>query len=236
MRAISCVPQEIGGGRRVVVKGWHFRGILHRSTTPLELLPCLLNGNTHLLPTASQSPHLNICPATGNDLLQTLHDTRIALHFGLGGSVNGCFSGNVGDKFKLGAGANVLKFSDGVIVKIVPDAIKKDQATALPLWLASLDGLELHCIHLEAVGDGVALVLHKGTLAAASADVTIKTTDSRLNCIGRELTLLHRQIEALPTPNAIPVTKTVLPPAVTSDLHLSRLEFSIASIGLGRLV
>ena len=77
MRAISCVAQEIGGRRGVVVEGWHFRGILSLNTTPLELLPCLLNGNTHLLPTTSQSPHLNIRPATGNDLLQTRMTFRL---------------------------------------------------------------------------------------------------------------------------------------------------------------
>ena len=99
----------------------------------------------------------------------------------------------------------------------------------------SLNGFVLHCVLLVAIGNVVVLVLHKGTLAAALADVTIKTTDSGLKRIGRELTLLHRQIDALPTANAIPATKTVLPPAVTSDLRLSHLEFSIASIGLGRL-
>ena len=91
---------------------------------PLELLPCLLNGiSTHLLPTTSQSPHLDIHPATRNDLLQTPHDIRIKLHCSVGGSVNGCFRGDVGDKLELGAGVDVLKLSDGVIVKIVPDGI-----------------------------------------------------------------------------------------------------------------
>jgi hypothetical protein len=153
----------------------------------------------------------------------------------VGGSVDGCFRGDVVDNLELVAGVDVLKLSDGVIVEIVPDVIKKERATALPLRLACLDGLALQLILLEAIGDGVALVLHKGTLAAALADVAIKTTDSGLNCIDQELTLTHRQIDALPTPNAIPVTKTVLPPAVTSDLCLSRLEFSIASICLGHL-
>ena len=69
MRTISCFAQAIGCKRCVVVEGWHFWGILPCSTTPLELLPCLLNGNTHLLPTTSGS-HLNIHPATGNDILQ----------------------------------------------------------------------------------------------------------------------------------------------------------------------
>jgi len=133
MCTISYVAQEVGGGRGVVVKGWHFRGILPLSTTPLELLPCLLNGNTHLLPTTSQSPHLDIRPATGNDLLQTLHDIRIALHCSVGGNVDGCFRGDVGENLELGVGVEVLKLSDGVIVEIVPDVVKKDRATALPL-------------------------------------------------------------------------------------------------------
>jgi hypothetical protein len=109
-------------------------------------------------------------------------------------------------------------------------------ATTLLVWgvVAASNSLS-HRALLEAIGDGVVLVLHKGTLATALADVAIKTTDSGLNRIGRELTLPHRQIDALPTPNAIPVTKTVLPPAVTSNLSLSCLEFSIASICLGRL-
>jgi hypothetical protein len=71
MRTIFCVAQKIGGGRCAVIEGWHFRGILPRSTMPLELLPCLLNGNTYLFSITSQSSHLDICPATGNDLLQT---------------------------------------------------------------------------------------------------------------------------------------------------------------------
>jgi len=54
VRTISCVAQKIGGGRCVVIEGWHFRGILPRSTTPLELLPCLLNGNTHLFPSSAR--------------------------------------------------------------------------------------------------------------------------------------------------------------------------------------
>ncbi len=127
--------QGIGGGRSVVIKeGWqHFRGILPRSTTPLELLvPCLLNGHTHLLPTTSWS-HLDIHPATGNDLLQTPHDIWIALHCSVGGNVNGCLRGDVCDKVKLRAGVDVLKISDGVIVEIVPDVIKKERAAALPL-------------------------------------------------------------------------------------------------------
>jgi hypothetical protein len=109
-------------------------------------------------------------------------------------------------------------------------------ATTLLVWgvVAASNSLSHHVL-LEAIGNGVALVLHKGALAAASADVAIKTTDSGLNRIGRELTLPHRQIDALPTPNVIPVPKTVLPPKVTSDLSLSRLEFSIASICLGHL-
>ena len=118
MHTISCIAQEIGGGRGVVIEGWHFRGILPLSNTPLELLPCLLNGHTHLLPTTSQSPHLDIRPATGNDLLQTPHDVRIALHCSVGGDVDGCFRGDVGYNLKLGAGVDVLELSDGVIVEI----------------------------------------------------------------------------------------------------------------------
>ncbi len=60
-----------------------------------------------------------------------------------------------------------MKLSDGVVVEIVPDVIKKERATALPLRLACLDGLALQLILLEAIGDGVALVLHEGCLAAA---------------------------------------------------------------------
>jgi hypothetical protein len=60
MCAISCIAQEIGGRRRVVVEGWQFRGILPCSTTPLELLPCLLNENTHLLPT-TLADNVGIC-------------------------------------------------------------------------------------------------------------------------------------------------------------------------------
>ena len=88
MHTISCVAQKIGGGRCVVVEGRHFRGILPRSTTTLEFLPCLLNGNTHLFPITSQSPHLDIRPATGNDLLQTPHDVWIALHCSVGEGVD----------------------------------------------------------------------------------------------------------------------------------------------------
>ena len=69
MHTISCVAQKIGVMSRVVIEGWHFRGILPRSNMPLEILPCMLNGNTHLFSITSQSPHLDICPATGNDLL-----------------------------------------------------------------------------------------------------------------------------------------------------------------------
>jgi hypothetical protein len=84
---------------------------------------------THLqLPTTSQSPHLDIHPATGNDLLQTPHDIRIALHCSVGGNVDGCFRGDVGDNLELGAGVDVLKLSDGVIVEIVPDVFKKERA------------------------------------------------------------------------------------------------------------
>ncbi len=41
----------------------------------------------------------------------------------MGGSVDGCFRGDVGDKLELGAGVYVLKVSNGVIVEIVPDGI-----------------------------------------------------------------------------------------------------------------
>jgi hypothetical protein len=51
----------------------------------------------------------------------------------LGGNVDGCFHGNIGDNFELEAGVDVLKLSDGVIVEIFPDIIKKERATALPL-------------------------------------------------------------------------------------------------------
>ena len=40
---------------------------------------------------------------------------------------------NVVNKLELGAGVDVLKLSDRVIVEIVPDVIKKERATALPL-------------------------------------------------------------------------------------------------------
>jgi hypothetical protein len=134
MSTISCIAEEVGGGRRVVVEveGWHFRGIFPRITPPLELLPCLLKGHTHLLPATSWS-HLDVHPTTGNDFLQTPHDVRIALHCSVVGSIDGCLRGNVGDNLELGAGVDVLKLSDGVVVEIVLDVIKKERATALPL-------------------------------------------------------------------------------------------------------
>ena len=54
MRTISCIAQKIGGGRCVVIEGCHFRGILPCSTMHLELLLCLLNGNTHLFPSPAR--------------------------------------------------------------------------------------------------------------------------------------------------------------------------------------
>jgi hypothetical protein len=71
--------------------------------------------------------------ATWNDLLQTPHDERIALHRSVARSVDDSLCGNVGDKLKFGAGVNVLKLLDGVVVTIVLDVIKKERATALPL-------------------------------------------------------------------------------------------------------
>ncbi len=132
MRPISRIAKEIGGGRCVVVEGWYFRRIFPPSTTPLEILPCLLKRHTHLLPTTSRS-HLDVHPATGNDILQTPHDVRVALHCSVAGSIDGCLCCNAGDKLELGAGVNVLKLSDGVVVEIVLDVIKKERATALPL-------------------------------------------------------------------------------------------------------
>ncbi len=132
MRRISCVAKEIGGKRRVVVEGWHYRGIFSQSTTPLEILPCLLKRHTQLLPTTSRS-HLDVTPATGNDILQTPNDVWVALHCSVAESIDGCLRGNVGDKLELGAGVDVLKLSDGVVVKIVLAVIKKERATALPL-------------------------------------------------------------------------------------------------------
>ena len=122
MRTISCVAKEIAGGRRMVVDQLLFRGIFPFTTTPiLELLPCLLKRHTHpLLPTTSQS-HFDIHPATWNFLLQTPHDIRIALQFSVVGDVNGCLCGDVGDKLELGAGVDVLKFSDRAIVEIILD-------------------------------------------------------------------------------------------------------------------
>jgi hypothetical protein len=46
----------------------------------------------------------------------------------VGGNVDGCFRGDVGDNLELGAGVDVLKLSDGVIVEIVPDVFKKERA------------------------------------------------------------------------------------------------------------
>ncbi len=96
------------------------------STTPLELLPCLLKRHTHLLPPTTSRSHLDIHPTTGNDLLQTPHDVWIALHCSVAGSVDGCLCGNVGDKLELGAEVDVLKLSDRVVVKTVLDVIEEN--------------------------------------------------------------------------------------------------------------
>ncbi len=92
----------------------------------------LLKRHTHLLPTTSRS-HLDVHPATGNNILQTPHDVRVALHCSVAGSIDGCLCGDVGDKLELGAGVDILKLSEGVVVEIVLDVIKKERATALPL-------------------------------------------------------------------------------------------------------
>jgi hypothetical protein len=75
----------------------------------------------------------------------------------------------------------------------------------------------------------------KGCLADAYANFAIKTTDTRLYIIRREITLLHCQINAVPTPNAILITMTVLHIAVTSNLCCRSLKYPIAAIGLGLL-
>ena len=156
-----------------------------------------------LLPPVTSRSHLNICLSTANELLQTPHNVWIALHFSVVGRGNCCFRGNVGDTIKLGAVVDILILSDGVVVETILDIIKKDRTTALPLRLSRLDGRALHRILLEAICDGVTLVIVEDYLAAASADITIKTTYTRVYLIGRDLTNRHCQIDTVPTPNAV---------------------------------
>ena len=80
----------------------------------------------------------------------------------------------------------------------------------------------------------IAFIL-EGCLAAALADVAIKTTYTIVYLLGREFTILHCQIDTVPTPNAVLVAKTVLPIAVTSDFCRRSLKFSITVVGLGIL-
>ncbi len=111
----------------------------------LQLIPRLLNGNAHLLPTSNGS-HLNIGATTRDNPLQALHDIWIALYKSVVQDIDGCVGEDVLDDLILGAGVNLLEFSDGVVIKIVLDIIKKEQPTTLPLQLGRLDGLAFLCI------------------------------------------------------------------------------------------
>jgi hypothetical protein len=118
---IPCITHEIGGGRCVVFKRQHLRRTL---LLALKLLPCLLNGNTHLLPTSNGS-HLNIGARTRDYPLQASHDIWIALYRSVVQDIDGCVAEDVLDDLILGAGVNLLEFLDGVVIKIVLEIIKK---------------------------------------------------------------------------------------------------------------
>ena len=51
-----------------------------------------------------------------------------------------CFGEDVLNNLILGAGINLLEFSDRIVVEFVHDIIMIERATALPLQLGRLDG------------------------------------------------------------------------------------------------
>jgi hypothetical protein len=108
MCTIPCVTHEFGGGRCLVFERQHLRRTL---LLALQLLSCLLNGKTHLLPTSNGS-HLNIGATTRDNPLQALHDIWIALYRSVVQDINGCVGEDVLDDLILGAGVNLLEFSE----------------------------------------------------------------------------------------------------------------------------
>ncbi len=84
---------------------------------PLQLLPCLLNGNNHFLPTSNGS-YLNIGTTTKDDPLQAQHYIRIALHQSVIQYVDRCLHEDVLDDLILRVGVNLLEFLDNVVVRL----------------------------------------------------------------------------------------------------------------------